>query len=288
MNKNRVEMKKTFLSLVFLLGLSYAWAACDDDDNRYKPSEEIITSFNSQFPGVKNVEWEKKNVYQVADFMQDGVEKEAWFDSAGNLLLTEEDLPYSLLPATIREWIASSEYAAWQIDDVDKVIRNGQATVYVVELESGKSEVYIYFTETGEWIKTQQNASDSSDKYLPTTMPDAIQNYLTENYPQAVVLDFEKEKVGYELDILDAGVKKELAFDMQMQWVSTHYDVSPLSLPQTVKDALAQSQWADWRIDDAEYWQETGKKDYYELELEQGSTERIVRIDIDGVILNTL
>ena len=30
------------------------------------------------------------------------------------------------------------------------------------------------------------------------------------------------------------------------------------------------------------------KKDYYELELEQGSTERIVRIDIDGVILNTL
>lgn len=280
-------MKKTFLSLAFLLGLSYAWAACDDDDH-YTPAGEIIATFNSQFPGAKHVEWEKNNVYQVADFIQDGVEKEAWFDSSGNLLLTEEDLPYSQLPATIREWIASSEYATWKIDDVDKVIRSGQATVYVVELESGKSEVDVYFSETGEWIKTQQDASDSNDKYLPTTIPDAIQSYLAENYPQAVILDFEKEKVGYELDILDAGVKKELAFDMQMQWVSTHYDVSPLSLPQAVKDALAQSQWAGWRIDDAEYWQETGKKDYYELELEQGSVDRDIWIDVDGTILNNI
>ena len=75
---------------------------------------------------------------------------------------------------------------------------------------------------------------------------------------------------------------------MQMQWVETNSDVIPLSLPQAVKDALSQSQWANWRVDDAEFWQEKGKKDYYELEFEQGSVDRDVWIDIDGTILNPI
>lgn len=279
-------MKKALLSLLFLLGISFTWAACDDDDDNYSPSSEVVSAFKAKFPGAEKVEWKKKNVYQVADFTQNGVETEAWFDAAGKLILTEIDVAYSQVPVAAREWIAASEYAGWEIDDVDKVVREGMATVYVVELESGKNEVDVYFSETGEWIKTVVDSDNNDDKYLPDKIPAAIQTYLTDNYPTAVILDYEKDKNYYEVDILDGTVHKEITFDLQLEWLSTHYDVNPLLLPQVVKDALAQSQWADWRIDDAEFWQESGKKDYYELELEKGSIEKDIKIDIDGNILN--
>lgn len=282
------KMKKTLLSLLFLLGMAYICVACDNDDDGYTPAKEVVNAFNAKFPGAKKVEWEKKNTYQVAEFIQDGVEKEAWFDASGKLLLTEEDIAYAQLPVSVREWISASEYAAWEVDDVDKVIREGMATVYVVELESGKNEVDVYFSETGEWIKTEQDASNSNDKYLPSAIPAAIQTYLTENYPAAVILDYEKNRNDYEVDILDGTIHKEINFDLELEWLATHYDVSPLALPKTVKDALSQSQWADWTIDDAEFWQERGQKDYYELELKQGAVEKDIKIDVDGNIINMI
>ncbi len=278
-------MKKTLFTVLFLLGISFAWMACDNDDDNYTPSKEIVTAFNAKFPDAQKVEWQQKYSYQVADFTDNGVETEAWFDASGSLILTEMDIPYAQIPTAAKEWIAASEYASWKVDDVDKVIRKDRGTLYVVELEQDKNEVAISFSEAGDVIKIDLEADNSDDKYLPVEVPAAIKTYLTENFPQAVIMEVDKDKEGYDVDIMDGTVHKEIMFNAQMQWLSTNYDVDAATLPQAVKDAISQTEWADWTIYEVEFWQVKDQKDFYEIELAKGTEDHDLKIDIDGTIL---
>lgn len=127
-------------TVLFILGLIFSlpFVACSNDDDHYKPEEPVTRAFEQKYPGITPKEWERKGNYVVAEFYENGVEKEAWFDNTGNWYMTESDIRFSALPEAIKTAFAAGEYAQWHVDDVDMLERAGMETVYVIEVEQGK------------------------------------------------------------------------------------------------------------------------------------------------------
>lgn len=69
---------------------------------RLRPAKNIVNAFKAKYPKAKQVEWEVKNTYQVAEFREGLTEAEAWFDNNGNWMMTESDVSFRSLPAVIR------------------------------------------------------------------------------------------------------------------------------------------------------------------------------------------
>ena len=126
---------KTRLILFILLFISgFAIAGCKQQ-NQYRPDAKIVAAFNNKYPQSDKVEWEQKQGYYVAEFREDGIEHEAWFDGTGKWVMTESNLRYSSLPQAIREQFEKSVYSTWKKDDIDKIERAGMEAVYIIELE---------------------------------------------------------------------------------------------------------------------------------------------------------
>ena len=112
---------KTRLILFILLFISgFAIAGCKQQ-NQYRPDAKIVAAFNNKYPQSDKVEWEQKQGYYVAEFREDGIEHEAWFDGTSKWVMTESNLRYSSLPQAIREQFEKSVYSTWKKDDIDKI-----------------------------------------------------------------------------------------------------------------------------------------------------------------------
>ena len=74
----------------------FVFAAChdddDDDDKGYTPGKSVVAAFEAKFPNAVAVSWEKKGVYEKAEFHQNGQEVDAWFDASGQWMMTETDV----------------------------------------------------------------------------------------------------------------------------------------------------------------------------------------------------
>ncbi len=84
------------------------FSGCSDDDNSDVPenthlvSKEVQAAFNAKYPQAKDVEWELKGDYAVADFYWDGGEHSAWFNPlSAAWYMTETDVRYENLPEPV-------------------------------------------------------------------------------------------------------------------------------------------------------------------------------------------
>ena len=146
--------KKTLLFLLAAL-MTTSFISCDKDDANWGiVPDSVRTAFEAKYPNAKRVEWENKGNYKVADFYQDNMETEAWFESDGTWYMTETDIPYNLLPQTIKTSFEESEYTTWRIDDVDKIEKNGSETIYIIEVEKNNLDIDLYYNGEGTLIKT--------------------------------------------------------------------------------------------------------------------------------------
>ena len=80
-------MKKNWMLFLFFAAFAaLTFSGCSDDDNSDVPenthlvSKEVQAAFNAKYPQAKDVEWELKGDYAVADFYWDGGEHSAWFN----------------------------------------------------------------------------------------------------------------------------------------------------------------------------------------------------------------
>ncbi len=125
------------------------------------------------------------------------------------------------------------------------------------------------------------NDDNDSPRYQ---LSENIKNYIAANYPGAVVTDYDKERNHIEVDIVENGatgsVRKELYFSTADQWLRTEWDVRVADLPEAVVNAV-NAQYPDYRIDDADYVQAPGEE-YYEIEIEKGNKEPLLKVALDG------
>ncbi len=276
-------MKARFFLLSLLVCYPLTFIACDDDDN-YTPEDVVLNTFNSMYPDAKRVEWETKAAYKVADFHFNSKEMEAWFEANGKWVMTETDILFDELPSTVQDSFKSSMYATWRVEDVDKLERSETEVIYIIEVEEGKNEFDLYYTEDGTLIK-EVNDNDQNG-YEPITLPSSVTEKINEMYPGAKILEFEREHSNLEVDILDGRIHKDVIFNDKNEWLYTEWEIRTSDVPEVVMTALKTTEYANYKIDDIDVFEKPDGL-FYVFELESGNKEVHLTIKADGTIVNT-
>lgn len=280
-------MRQKFLFLALAL-LTMSFVSCNDDDdaNWDIVPTEVRTAFAEKYPSAQKTEWENKGGYKVAEFVHNSMGASAWFDTSGIWYMTETDIPFNSLPQAVKDAFAASDYSTWRIDDVDMLERKDTEVVYVIEVELQNNEVDLYYSAEGILIKSVAD-SDNNDyqNQLPQATPSGIEAFINEKYPQARIIEIERENSRIEVDIIHDNRGKEVVFDLNSQWLYTSWEVRISALPQAVSSIVNNTQYTGYRIDDADFV-ETSQGSYYLLELEKGNSEIYVKVDERGNILS--
>lgn len=240
-------MKKFMVLVMGLVSLG-VMAGCDDDSKSVKVPAAVQAAFGEMFPAASHVEWEDKGGYMVADFRSAGTVMQAWFDAAGKWYMTEEDISYAELPRAVRTAYEAGDYAAWHVDDVDKLLRNGQETVYVLEVERAEQEFDLYYSEDGVLLREvpDRDGNDDHGDMLPQELSKAISDFIARKYPGARIVDAEREKGNTEVDIIFAGKALEVCFGTGDAWLWTKTGVRLSEVPDVVRRTLQSSQYGTW------------------------------------------
>ena len=292
-------MKLKIYTLLIAFCAAWSLHSCDnDDDESIAVPTALQEAFSTKYPNVKNVKWETKAGYYVADFY-DGYEASAWFTTDGNWHMTETDIPYTALPDPVKSAFEASDYKTWRRDDVDKLERQGIETVYVIEVENQNQEVDLYYSVDGVLIKSIADTDDHENEHLPTTqLPAVMKTFIDGKYAGAriVEVDVEDDKNDWdfgftEVDIIhfDSGlnrnVSKEVLFDKDGEWYSTSWEVRRNELPAAVTNTIS-VEYAGYQMDDAEYFEMATETSYYQIELEGNNSPDIdIKVTADGTIL---
>ena len=130
-------------------------------------------TFNEQYPTAVDVEWERKHGYVVVDFYLPGSgECEAWYKKSGTWVMTSYDMLYNNLPQAVRTAFEAEYGAETPVDDVERLERNNNDTIYFIEAEivvnGYPAEVYLDYAEDGTLLRTSVDVEgyDSIYYYL--------------------------------------------------------------------------------------------------------------------------
>lgn len=278
-------MNTKFLILLFCIASCLSWISCDDDsDEHYLPNQTITKALTEKYPEALRISWENKHGYEVADFYLGNEEKEAWFDLQGNWVLTETELSFSAVPNIIKKQLAEGPYAQWKIkDDVDKIERPQTTTLYIIEVEKGKQEIDLHYTESGILVKEVPDNNPDAP-YLPSLIPDALKNQLAALYPDALFLEYDVDKDEVEVDILDRNIHKEVVFTSAYDWLYTEWEIHIADIPTTLLQVFQASAYADYAIDEVHLYEKpTGV--FYQFELEKGEQEINITFTEEGILI---
>ena len=273
-------MKTRMTIFTSLLLAGFAFTSCDDDNDNYTPGEEIVNVLYEKYPNAQRVDWELQRDHYVPDFRDNNIEKEAWYNTKGEWVMTESDIPFEDLPQAIQTAFGESEYKDWRVDDVDMLERVEMETMYVIEVEKGKQEFDLFYAEDGILIK---DIEDLDNNYQPNTVPEVLKNFINNKYPQATIVDIEIEKGITEIDILHENKAKELHFNSANEWLYTTWEVKEREIQEIADNVKAAN--PGFHVDDIDYKESADNSKVYIFELEQGDHEKYVTVDMEGNIV---
>lgn len=291
--------KYTFFVSALAVSICIATGCSDDEDGRppvtNPVSAEVQASFAEQFPGARDVEWEVRGTYAVADFSyadsQSGgwVSSTAWYSQTdGTWLMSEYDLRFERLPEAVKTAFQQSEYAGWHVDDVDLIRRDGVTLLYVVEVEQGGQEMDLYYAEDGVLVKALADTDGRHDysDLIPATPTGSVQEFIQSRYPGARIVEIDADDGLTEVELIDADhVLREAVFNRSGEWLYTQTEVRRADLPATVTDAWNASEYAaanGYRLDDIDYYETASDGNYYRLELESRYGDVKLKVTPDG------
>ena len=304
---------KRILSLchILLTGSFVLMTSCNDNDDLHSNPvpenipEKVILEFNAKYPNATNVTWSTKDTYAVANFYLASTRtgghepnNTAWFNMAGHWNMTETEISYQQLPEAVKTAFEASPYASWRMDnEIDKLQRsNNNETLYIIEVSQKEgnveTEVDLYYTEEGILVKEIINAEADNDyhEYLPQQPEGNIQTWLDQNFPNARIVDYDCEQNGTEVEIIANGLKHEILFDNQQQWVytKTEYERRDLTqIPTSILNHLRTSPYytSDNAIDDVEKYTTRDNGTYYCFELKTAYDDDVkVYVNETGII----
>lgn len=291
--------KYTFFVSALAVSTCIATGCSDEEDGRppvtNPVSAEVQASFAEQFPGARDVEWEVRGTYAVADFSyadsQSGgwVSSTAWYSQTdGTWLMSEYDLRFERLPEAVKTAFQQSEYAGWHVDDVDLIRRDGVTLLYVVEVEQGGQEMDLYYAEDGVLVKALADTDGRHDysDLIPATPTGSVQEFIQSRYPGARIVEIDADDGLTEVELIDADhVLREAVFNRSGEWLYTQTEVRRADLPATVTDAWNASEYAaanGYRLDDIDYYETASDGNYYRLELESRYGDVKLKVTPDG------
>ena len=164
-----IKIKFSILAVMLMTAL-FSFSSCSDDDDTYlPPNQAIINALNQLYPGVKNIEWEQKGVYYVADCWVGNDELDVWFDANANWVMTENELNSidQLVPAVYTAFM-DSKYNAWVVTDVYVLTFPQNPMESVIQVKQGSQRYALYFLQEGGLLH-EKDISNGDDTNWPPT-----------------------------------------------------------------------------------------------------------------------
>jgi hypothetical protein len=141
---------KTIIKSVFALFFAgMLFVSCEKS---MAPNDAIGDIFNRMYPKASRVEWEIERGFYVAEFRENGYEREVWFTKNNEWVLTKTEYERNV-PSVAKQGVNNTDYKNWRIDDVDYIEMPAKNPFYIVEVERGEAEIDLYISHTGELIK---------------------------------------------------------------------------------------------------------------------------------------
>ena len=157
-------MRKIFFGALVAL----AFVGCDKE---YDAPAGTRSEFVSSYPNAVDVEWERERGYAVAEFELPGISNdcEAWYTLDGVWVLTSYDIAYSALPQAVRAAFEAEYGVESPIDDVKRVERNAEPTLYFIEttlvVNGLLTDIYLDYLEDGTLLRTSVEVEDYEPLY---------------------------------------------------------------------------------------------------------------------------
>ena len=120
-------------------------------------------------------------------------------------------------------------------------------------------------------------------------VPDAVKQSFKKLYPNSYVYEWEFKKKSnlYEAEFYLKGEKYKSYFDTKGEWQRTEIEVKNKALPEVISKHLAQTKYANWKIDDVKRQLTPKAKDaIYIVEVEQGKQETWLSFSPEGKLLS--
>lgn len=286
-------MEKKVFILLLLAGL--ALTGCEKEANKHEAQINVFESFLiNKYPAVGGFEWSEKtvndNVYDLATFTYSTESKatynaKAWFERGkGKWRMTEIDITFDELPDAVKQAFQASEYADWRIEEVEKLERDGLEIKYEIEVKKEGSEADLYYAPDGILLDViLDNPGNDNSGSLPLPAYDDIIAFINAHYPGATLIDLDIKHHFIKVKIIHENRKKQVRFDLEGHWLFTKYEVALAEVPQTVVNAFNGSEYANYEIDEIEFY-ETPQETYYVFELEAGDDDIEIKITPDGTV----
>lgn len=288
-------MKKLLLLTAVLAAGALCGCEKEEAESTAQVSDLTRAALAMRYPDAVNVVWEFRRGYAVAEFdlpaarAAAAVRNAAWFDQAGVWYMTETEMSFDALPEAVRTAFLAGRYAAWRIEEIDRIERAGAKTLYVIEAEGYpdgiETEADLYYLPDGILVKEVLDADDNDYGDCIAAPPiEGVEEFVRTRYPDARILDIDREDGMIEVEILDGTLCREVLFDAAGRWILTKTELDPSHIPDAVMRASAASEYAAWHIDDVDHFLTAEGKEYYRFELESAGGEVRVEITPEGAL----
>lgn len=307
LTKTKITIMKKNLWIAAVLGCgAFVFTSCNDQTEGTGTTavpQSIQEQFYQKFPDAKSVQWSSQDGYSIASFYMaaDSVQNkcQAWFslhDCCWDM--TEYEIDYTLLPDSVRQTFEASEYAAspWQIDrEIDVLERAGIETLYVISVTNAETlaEMDLYYSADGILLKEVLDGTGNghhAEDFLPETPAATIDQWISNNFPKARIIDVETENGGTEVELISNGVVYEVLFSKEQNWMYTKQELRRSmyqSMPPRVLSALRTvTGFTGWgAVDDVDYYETAENGNFYCIEMEDRFGEEKIYISADGEII---
>lgn len=136
-------MKKILFAVLFTTGLMVGTQAQNSAKQKLKAEEvpaALKSSFNSEFPNAKDVEWSLKEGKYKVKFELNDLDHFAKYDANGTRMAKGMEIKQNELPPAVMAAV-KKDHANKEIDDVFKVEKDG-ATQYMVIFDEDNKVMY--------------------------------------------------------------------------------------------------------------------------------------------------
>lgn len=136
-----------------VLMVAFVTVGCSNDDNNFSLKDvpaPVLNAFNAKYPDT-NANWEKERGKIKAEFVVNGQEAEAWYETDGTWIGTETNFRGSF-PEPVQNYI-NTNYAGYTVDDADW-IETPTLNYFDLDLEMlAKPDVRLLIKKDGTLVR---------------------------------------------------------------------------------------------------------------------------------------
>jgi hypothetical protein len=157
-------MKKLFLLTICVAFFAIYCVQAQEKSKKVEVPAAVKSAFDAKYPKAEKVNWglEKQDEYE-AEFVLNGIESSANFDSKGQFMEFETEIKESELPQAVRATLAK-DFAGFKIGDVAKSTNAKGIVNYEMEASKGKDKYEISFDANGKLLNKKVAEEEDEEK----------------------------------------------------------------------------------------------------------------------------